>query len=179
MVSRFFAKLEEGLIIFLLAAMTLITFAHVVLRYVFQSDLIWAIEATSYLFAWLVLIGISYGVRVGSHIGVDAAVKLLPARGRQIAGVIGGLLSMLYAAILLVGSWNYFETVRQIGVMAEDIPVQRWIFVIILPLGFALLLLRLVQMTWSILRGEEVGFRIANEVADALKQRSSLEPPNR
>ena len=71
---------------------------------------------------------------------------------------------------MLVGSWNYWEMVYEIGVTGEDIPIQRWIMIIILPLGFLLLLYRLLQMTWRILRGEERGFKLANEAADAIKQ---------
>jgi TRAP-type C4-dicarboxylate transport system permease small subunit len=41
--------------------------------------------------------------------------------------------------------------------------------IIILPLGFLLLLYRLVQMTVRIVRGEETGFRLANEAADAIE----------
>jgi C4-dicarboxylate transporter, DctQ subunit len=163
-------RLEEGAIAFLLGAMTVVTFVQVIMRYVFNSSILWGIEASSYLFAWLVLIGISYGVKAGSHIGVDAVVNLLPRRGRQVAGVIAGLLCIVYAVFLLIGSWNYFETVYQIGVTGEDIPVQRWILISILPIGFALLLFRLVQMTWRIARGEEAGFKLADEAADAVKQ---------
>ena len=177
MTLKFIDRLEEGLIAFLLAAMTLLTFVQVILRYVFNSGLMWAIEGTTYLFAWMVLIGISYGVKAGSHIGVDALVNLLPKQGKQVAGVIAGLLSILYAILLLIGSWNYFETVRLIGVTAEDIPIQRWILIIILPLGFVLLLLRLIQMTWRIIRGEEAGFRIADEAAEALKLQHDTAKP--
>jgi C4-dicarboxylate transporter DctQ subunit len=174
--SRLFDKLEEGAIALLLAAMTLLTFVQVVLRYLFNSGLIWALEASTYLFAWLVLIGISYGVKAGSHLGMNAVVDLLPRRGKQVAGVIAGLLSILYAVLLLIGSWNYFETVRLIGITGEDIPIERWILIVILPAGFALLLLRLVQATWRILRGEEAGFRIADEAADALRRQASADP---
>jgi C4-dicarboxylate transporter DctQ subunit len=178
MLSRAFNRLEEGLIAFLLAAMTLLTFVQVVLRYVFNSGFIWALEATTYLFAWLVLIGISYGVKVGSHIGMDVLVSKLPRRAKQMAGIVAGLLSILYAVLLLIGSWQYFETVRMIGVTAEDIDVPRWLLVVILPIGFALLLLRLVQTTWRIIRGEELGMRLASEAADALRHRQvSDEPP--
>ena len=163
-------RLEEGAIAFLLAAMTLITFFQVILRYVFNASILWGIEASTYLFGWLVLIGISYGVKVGSHIGVDALVNLLPTRGKQIAGLIAGLLCILYAVFMLVGSWYYFETVYQIGVTGDDIPIQRWIMIIILPVGFVLLLYRLIQMTWRILQGEESGFKLANEAEEAMQQ---------
>ena len=177
MLARAIDRLEEGLIAFLLAAMTLVSFVQVVLRYVFNSGFLWALEATTYLFAWLVLIGISYGVKVGSHIGVDVLVSQLPRQGKRIAGIVAGLLSILYAVLLLIGGWQYFATVRMIGVTAEDIPVQRWILVIILPVGFALLLFRLVQMTWRIIRGEEAGMRLANEAADAMRHFDSADGP--
>ena len=54
-----------------LAFMTIITFVQVVLRYVFGTGLVWSLEATTYTFAWLVLIGMSYGVRTRAHIAVD------------------------------------------------------------------------------------------------------------
>ncbi|MEZ5687157.1 MAG: TRAP transporter small permease subunit, partial [Paracoccaceae bacterium] len=46
--------LEEGAIALILGAMTVITFVNVVLRYVFNHSLIWGLELTLILFAWLV-----------------------------------------------------------------------------------------------------------------------------
>src|SRR3546814_8791676 len=68
--------------IFLLAAMTLLTFTQVVLRYVFNSGWGWALEATTYMFGWLVLVGISYGIKVGFHIGIDAEIGRASCRER-------------------------------------------------------------------------------------------------
>ena len=72
-----FHRLEEGLIAFLLAAMTLVSFSQVVARYVFNYSFTWALELSMVLFAWLIFLGIPYGVRIGSHIGVDSLVKAL------------------------------------------------------------------------------------------------------
>ena len=55
MFRRAWERLEEGLIALLLAAMTLLTFAQVVLRYGFNSGFVWALETTTYLFGWLIL----------------------------------------------------------------------------------------------------------------------------
>jgi C4-dicarboxylate transporter DctQ subunit len=149
--------------------MTLLTFFQVVLRYVFNTGLIWALEATTYLFAWLVLFGMSYGVRVGSHIGIDAIVKLMGPRGQRVAGFIAALLSIAYCVILLVGSVNYIDTMHTMGVEAEDIPVERWLLSIILPIGFVLLGIRLVEAAWRILRGEQQTLRLGDEGTEALK----------
>jgi hypothetical protein len=67
----------------MLAAMTGLTFTQVVLRYVFNSGFTWALEMTGLFFAVMIFVGISYGVRVGAHIGVDALVKLLPSPVRR------------------------------------------------------------------------------------------------
>ncbi|MDY6994354.1 MAG: TRAP transporter small permease subunit, partial [Pseudomonadota bacterium] len=62
---QFFNRLEESIIALLLATMTLMTFTQVIARYFFNTGFVWALELTTYLFAWLVLLGMSYGVRVG------------------------------------------------------------------------------------------------------------------
>ncbi len=61
--------------------MTLLTFIQVVARYVFNYSFVWALELNGVLFAWLIFIGMSYGVRVGAHIGIDAAGQVAEAGG--------------------------------------------------------------------------------------------------
>jgi len=48
---RWLEHLEEGLIAFLMAAMTLVTFMQVVARYVFNYSFVWALELTGVMFA--------------------------------------------------------------------------------------------------------------------------------
>jgi C4-dicarboxylate transporter DctQ subunit len=168
--AKIIDRLEEGSIAFLLAAMTVLTFVQVILRYGFSMAVQWSLEATVYLFAWLILIGISYGVKTGSHIGVDALVNILPAIGKRVAGIVAGVLCIVYAGFMTAGSWSYFETVYEIGVTGEDIPIQRWILIAILPIGFALLAFRLIQATWRIVRGDATGLKLADEAADSLRQ---------
>ncbi|HUW76916.1 MAG TPA: TRAP transporter small permease subunit [Gallionella sp.] len=66
---KFLKRLDEWLIALLLAAMTLLTFVQVVLRYVFDSGFTWSLQLNTVMFAGMIFIGISYGVRVGAHIG--------------------------------------------------------------------------------------------------------------
>ncbi len=167
--GRIVAHLEEGILAFLLAAMTILTFAQVVMRYVFNAGMIWALEATVYLFAWLIMIGISYAVRVHAHIGVDVVVKMLPAASRRIVGLIAVALCLLYAGIMLYGSYGYIYKLYRLGVFAEDLPLRRWVLGSILPIGFALLGVRLFQQAWAIYTGRAKGFELADEAAEALE----------
>ena len=161
--------IEEGLLAAILGVMTVLTFVQVVLRYVFNSGLLWALEANFYLFAWLVLIGISYCVRVRAHIGVDAAVRLLPPTLRRWLGLLVVGLALAYAGLMLYGALVYIDKMRDIGIEAEDIPVERWILSLCLPIGFALLVVRLIQMGWRIVTGRSGGYELADEAAEALK----------
>jgi C4-dicarboxylate transporter DctQ subunit len=146
---------EEGLIAFLFAAMTLVTFSQVVARYVFNTGVVWALELTVYLFAWLVLFGMSYGVKVHAHLGIDAFVRLFPSRAQRIFGLLAVAAGLIYGAIVLVGSWEYVGKLFRIGIESEDLPIPQWMPMVILPVGAALLMFRLIQVGIRIWRGEQ------------------------
>ncbi len=162
-------RLDEWLIAILLASMTLITFAQVVLRYVFNSGFTWAQELTSILFACMIFIGISYGVRVGAHIGVDALIKLFTPKVRRIVSIVAVLFCMLYAGMVIYGSFQYVMKMRKVGIELEDLPIQIWVVRAILPIGFTLLVLRFLPVLINLIRGKSDHLRLANEVEEALK----------
>ncbi len=106
--ARFVNEFEETVIALILAAMTIITFINVVLRYGFNTGLIWGLEMVSFLFAWLVLFGASYAVKTTSHLGVDAVINLFGPGGRRILGLISGAVCIAFALLLLKGAWDYW-----------------------------------------------------------------------
>ncbi|MGB3289873.1 MAG: TRAP transporter small permease [Burkholderiaceae bacterium] len=171
MKSVWLERLEEGLIALLLAAMTLVTFGQVVARYIFNYSFVWALELSTYLFAALIFLGISYGVRVGAHIGVDALIKVLPKAVSSKIAVAATLLCLLYAAIVLAGSWIYVSKIYDIGILAQDLPIPQWVPRLVMPIGFALLLFRFGQVLVNLLRGKEAHL-LGDEVEDALKYQS-------
>ncbi len=113
---------EEFLIAVILGAMTLITFAGVVIRYVFDSpgakpmveawglptNLLWGLEATVFLFAWLVLLGASYAVKTHSHLGVDAIVNLLSAPLRRILALVSVALCIFFSLLMVKAAYDYW-----------------------------------------------------------------------
>ena len=107
--------LEESIIAILMGAMTLVTFINVVLRYGFNSQLIWGLELTLILFAWLVLFGIAYGFKVVSHLGVDAVLNLVSKPTRKWMGVLATMACILYAVLLLKGAWDYWAPFAELN----------------------------------------------------------------
>lgn len=160
---RWLHQAEEMLIAVLLGVMVAVTFLQVVLRYGFHSGLIWGLECTLYAWAWLVLLGMSYGVRAGTHIGVDVYVKKFGRATQRRIGLIVAGLCILYAAVMLVGGTGFVTRLYRLNIYAEDLALKRWILTLPLPVGFAMLLGRLVGAGIRIWRGQEASFRIGGE----------------
>jgi C4-dicarboxylate transporter DctQ subunit len=165
-------RIEEWIVIVMLALMTLLTFLQVVMRYGFNMGFSWALELTTVFFAIMIFVGISYGVRVGAHIGVDALVKRFPPGLRRATSIVVVLLCLLYAGLVIYGSWIYVSKMKMVGVELEDIPIPIWVVRSILPFGYALLALRFGQVLWALITGRSDSLHLGNEAADALRLKS-------
>jgi len=165
---RLLDRFESIGLCLLLAAMTLITFVQVVLRYVFNDSLHWAVEATGVCFGWLIFLGISYGIRTGSHIGVEALVRLLSPAVARVVAIVAVVVCMAYCAVLGWGGYTYVAKLAKIGVLMQDIPIPRWIPPVMVPLGLALAFLRFGQVLLRLVRGKQSTLHLADEAAEAL-----------
>lgn len=162
-------RLEELIVIVMLSLMTLVTFVQVVLRYVFNSGFTWALELTTIFFAAMIFVGISYGVRIGAHIGVDALVSKLPPGPRRATSIFVVLLCLLYTGIVIYGSWIYVSKMKMVGVEMDDLPIEIWLVRSLLPLGYFLLGFRFLQVLWALVTGKSDSLHLGDEVAEALK----------
>jgi len=100
--------IEETLIALILGLMTVITFANVIARYVFEANILWSLETTVFLFAWLVLLGASYCVKTRVHLGVDALLNVVSPGARRVMALIAVAACLAFSVLLLIGSWNYW-----------------------------------------------------------------------
>ena len=169
MLARIVTNVEEGIVSLLLVVMTLVVFVEVVLRFGFNTGMIWADELVLHLSAWMVLLGASYGVKVGSHIGVDAVVRLLPSAVRRVVTLVAIVLCLIYCWLFIQGSWVYLQKVHRIGIELEDLPIEKWLAHSILLIGFVLLAIRFLMLGWHVLQGKSDSFGFADEAKEALE----------
>ncbi len=195
--GRVVNEIEETLIALILGLMTLVTFANVVARYVFNSNILWALETTVFLFAWLVLLGVSYLVKISGHLGVDAAVRLLAPGPRRSVTLLAAGICIAYALLLTIGSWNYWLPFvgSQVWYEVNDIVMPDWLrfiepllnegepyeklprFIpyVVLPVGMTLLTFRFLEAAWRIWTGESE-LMIASHEAEAMLEETSVDP---
>ena len=174
-------RTEENILATLLATITLVSFGQVIARYGFNTGWGGALEFTRILFAWMILFGMSYGIKNGSHLGVDALIRLLPKPLFKIAALFGAVCGVLYGVLLLSADWLqvfgaethggaivYWSKFFKLGIGLDDLRypewfqglfsvqerVHRWVAYIMLPLGLALMVYRCLQAFAQIWRGD-------------------------
>ncbi|MBE0454156.1 TRAP transporter small permease [Roseovarius autotrophicus] len=101
-------QIEETVIAVLLGLMTVITFANVIARYMFNSNILWALELTVFMFGWLVLLGASYAIKKHAHLGVDVIVNMLGPAARRIMALISVAACLVFSLLLLKGCYDYW-----------------------------------------------------------------------
>lgn len=196
--SKSIDNIEETLIAILLGLMTLITFANVIARYVFNSNILWAVEGTVYLFAWLVLLGVAYGIKHSIHIGVDVMVNMFSRPVRKIITLAATVACLIYAVLLLKGSWEYWSPFigKRAFLETEDIPIPfflqflsdtfndgekyeklpRFIPYFVLPLSMSLITWRFIQAGWHVMFDKN-DLLIASHEAEELMEEAGLNVP--
>ncbi len=166
---RFINRAEEAVICILLVLTTLLVFVDVVMRFGFNSGFMWSQELTLHMSAWMVLFGASYGLKVGSHIGMDSFVKLFPRTGRRILTGIAAVLALGYCGLIFYGSWIYLKKMKLIGIELEDLPIPAWLAHGMLLVGFLFLIVRLIIILSSVITGKADGFKHADEAKDSME----------
>ena len=172
--------------------MTIITFANVVARYVFNDNILWALESTVFIFAWMVLLGASHCVKMSAHLGVDALVNIFSPGLRKAATLFAVLCCLAFAVLLLIGSWNYwwkFATTASF-LEVQDVPMPdflqffatwlnegepyekmpRYIPYFILPLSMLLLTFRFLEAGWKVLTDKQTLIIASHEAEELVEE---------
>ena len=108
MLGKVVHEFEETAIAVMLGLMTLLTFVNVIMRYVFNSMVIWGLEVVLVLFAWLVLFGIAYAFKVTANLGVDAVIAVVSPRTRYVLALLSAACCIAYALLIAKGAWDYW-----------------------------------------------------------------------
>lgn len=125
-------KLEEYSLILCLAVMGIILFVQIVMRTFFSAPLKWAEELARYLQIWITFLGIGYGIRRGSHIGMTLLKDRLPPILKALCGLIVDIAGLL-AFIVLFRTSLQFLAHQNVVSTAMELPMQ--LVYLVIPVG--------------------------------------------
>ncbi len=183
---RVLDRLEEILIIVLMATATILIFVAVTQRYsldllatlvrssrgwdiawisdsaraaygaVRSVNLVWAQEACIYLFVWMAKFGAAYGVRIGIHVGVDVLSERLTGTPKKIITIIAMSGGIVFTFIVAWIGTDFVWHVYKNGQTSPDLEIKMWIVYLAVPLGSALMCFRFAQALWNYLRTGQI-----------------------
>jgi TRAP-type C4-dicarboxylate transport system permease small subunit len=179
--DRILNRLEEVIIVSLIAMATVITFVAVVHRYGASNSaslarwagvhnlpylkytanwvytglvavhLSWANELSTYMFVWMAKFGAALGVRTGIHVGVDVFVKRLSPAARKPVIVFALLCGALFTGVIGTLGALYVYELDP-DQISPELEWPSWIIYLCIPLGSYLMCFRFLQVMWRFLR---------------------------
>ena len=168
--KKFYENFEQYFVALLLAGMTLLAVVNVFVRYVLKGNITWAMEAKIFMFAWLIFFGASWGIRIGAHIGMESFVNLFSSKIKRLFALLAALLCLTYAVIIFIGSYKYVESRYLLGILSQDIKwLPQWVPRVIMPIGFGLIIFRLVEILIRIILVKQDNLNLLYEAKDAIK----------
>ena len=151
--DRRLLAVNRVLVIVLLAAMAIMVFANVALRFLTDHSILWAEEASRYAMVWLTFIGAGPVLRYGGHIGIDTLEHLAPRAAPSLRALICLLLGVFFCVMIVVGI-RYARLT-----WAQTTPVLEWpigAVYLAMPIGSALMLMHLALMARGYVARREI-----------------------
>ena len=140
-VATVIERIETALIALLVLAMVVLAGAQILLRNLFDTGFAWADPLLRAMVLWAAMLGALAAARDDKHIGLDLLTHFLHGPAKRVARVIALLFA---AAVSAAMAWYGFNLVQvDFGGGTAIAGVPGWVIESILPVGFALLAIRL------------------------------------
>ena len=124
-------------------------FVEVLRREIMSYSSIWGEEIVRYSFIYLAWIGAAAAVRERGHIRIDVIMHYVPPRVKALLYLFGDLVMVAVAIVAIYYSYETVHISAKFGSVTDGLRISRVWFLMAVPIGFSLVLLRLIQ---SILR---------------------------
>ncbi|MDO5688733.1 MAG: TRAP transporter small permease [Tissierellia bacterium] len=137
-------KFVDIFLILSLAAMVIIVVIQVLTRYVFFYSLPWSEESSRYLFAWLIFLGASVGVRDDSQIGIDLIDTVIRTdRSKKVLNLFIYTVQLISCLVLLYNAVSFIR-VGGAGQRSPAMHLPMTLVYLCLIIGFLLMLMELI-----------------------------------
>ncbi len=150
-IDTFLTYFENISVVLFLSVATILSFIEVVLRYGFETSIIWSSEVVIVCIIWAVFIGLPLTLRKGGHIRVDVVVNLLRGKKKTFVLLLATAIGILFSVLLLIFSFIYTIFLKESGEVSVTTDIPEYINFLALPVGGLLLIIRYVQEVWRLL----------------------------
>ena len=125
--------------------LVLTMFIEVLRREVMSYSSIWGEEIVRYSFIYLAWIGAAAAVRERGHIRIDVILEYVGRRVKALIYIFGDIVMFAVALVALYWSFEAVLVSAKFGSVTHGLRVSQVWFLSAVPIGFALLIFRLIQ----------------------------------
>jgi len=118
---------------------TIIIFANVVARYVFQNSFIWAEELARYNIVWVTFIGMSLCARLGAHVTMDVLFSRLRGKLQLFVWRFINIVTAGFSLYLAFTGWLLVSSVWRSGQVSPATGLPMWVVYLAVPVGGVLM----------------------------------------
>lgn len=120
-------------------------FIEVVRREVFSYSSIWGEEIVRYSFIYLAWIGAAAAVKERGHIRIDVLMNYVGPRVKALLYIFGDIVMFGVAVIAIYWSFETVHVSWEFGSVTHGLRISQVWFLSAVPIGFTLVVIRLVQ----------------------------------
>lgn len=135
-------------------------FIEVVRREVFAYSSIWGEEIVRYSFIYLAWIGAAAAVKERDHIRIDVLMNYVGPRLKAALFILGDLVMLAVAVVAIIYSFETVLVSLEFGSVTHGLRISQAWFLSAVPLGFTLMVVRLVQSLLRDLRDLRAGLAV-------------------
>lgn len=139
------AHCELWLMLWLYAFIIAVISVEVIRRFVFNFSSVWGEETARYAFIYLTWLGAAAAIKSRAHIRIDLFSSALPPRGQALMNALASVFAVLFACFALYWSIEPVAVSFTYGSVTDGLRVTKAWFLLAVPLGFCLVLLRSIQ----------------------------------
>ncbi|HAS73934.1 MAG TPA: TRAP transporter small permease [Clostridiales bacterium UBA8960] len=136
---------EEYLLVFLLVMIACVMMLQIIMRYVFKASLSWAEELTRYCFVWSVFLSISFSIKKGSMLKIDAITSLMPKKMQKVLSILVEIIVFIFLLILLINSKEVITRLIKSGQTSPAMELPMYYVYAASIVGFSLGVIRSIQ----------------------------------
>lgn len=137
-INSLLGKIEIGLLCLIVAMMVGLAVLEIILRYIFNTNLLWKHHMLQNLTLWMCFLGAALASSERRHISIDILRRILPQNTMRYISILIDVLSLFIVSILAYHGFRFLKDEQELTeTLIGSIPM--WWAKTIIPIGFILI----------------------------------------
>ena len=148
-VDKVLCFLEDAVLVAGILSSAIFLFVNVVLKWLFQTSLVWAEEYAKFAIIWITFAGCGAAVRCNAHMRITALLDALGPKPQKALNTCVALVCIAFSVFLVVYGSKVTINLIRTGQTSPSMGLPMWLVYLSLPVGGGLMVVRFLQSLWA------------------------------